>query len=267
MMANRNGLSAGPSLSPHDSPERSVRARADRPSLGVVIPLANEEPTVRSLLVRVLDQLEADDRVYCVVDEASRDRTREAVDNFSQEDPRVFSIYAPENRSVVDAYFRGYREALGAGHDWILEMDGGLSHLPEEIPRFLSAMSAGYDFAAGSRFVDRGSYVGLSSRRLISRGGSLLARVFLGSNMRDMTSGFECFTHGALSYVVDRGVSSRAHFFQTEIRYMLHDWKWVEVPITYAAPSGGVGSASLADAFRNLWRLRRENVAAPKGRR
>ncbi len=45
-----------------------------------------------------------------------------------------------------------------------------------------------------------------------------------------MTSGFECFSHAALRHVLDRGVESRYHFFQTEIRYMLRDWNWVKIP-------------------------------------
>jgi dolichol-phosphate mannosyltransferase len=229
--------------------------------LAIVIPLANEERTIDELLRRVLAQLSPQDKVYCVLDRVSKDGTRSRVEAAGQADPRVLCVYSPENRCVVDAYFRGYREALAGGHDWVLEMDGGLSHQPEEIPRFIAAMSIGHDFAAGSRFVKGGRYVGLSKRHVISRGGTVLANAVLGSQMRDMTSGFECFTHEALSYVVERGVRSRAHFFQTEIRYMLHAWRWVEVPITYRSPSSTVGGDSLGEALRNLSRMRRESRA------
>jgi dolichol-phosphate mannosyltransferase len=76
--------------------------------------------------------------------------------------------------------------------------------------------------------------------------------------MRDMTSGFECFTKQALSYIVGRGVLSHAHFFQTEIRYMMHGWSWIEVPITYSRPSNRVGRSSIVDAFKTLWQLYRQ---------
>jgi len=55
--------------------------------------------------------------------------------------------------------------------------------------------------------------------------------------------------------VLDRGVQSRAHFFQTEIKTHCRNLKFVEVPITYRAASPRLGSASLAEAFRQLWRL------------
>jgi dolichol-phosphate mannosyltransferase len=225
------------------------------PKLGVVIPLANEEATVEQLLQRVLAQLGPLDRIFCILDGKSQDRTMALVRGVSSLDPRVVAVWAPENRCVVDAYFRGFRDALAAGCDWVLEMDGGLSHCPEEIPRFLDALGKGADFAAGSRFIRGGSYQGRWSRRLLSRGGTLLANLLLGTGMKDMTSGFECYSRRALSRVVERGVRSRAHFFQTEIRYMLHDWSWVEVPITYCNPSTSVGKATILESVRLLLRL------------
>jgi dolichol-phosphate mannosyltransferase len=137
-------------------------------------------------------------------------------------------------------------------------MDGGLSHLPEQIPRFRAAMAGGVDYAGGSRFVRGGSFSGPWSRYLISRGGTWLTNALLGTRMRDMTSGFECFTRETLRGVVERGVRSRAHFFQTEIRARMHDLKWVEVPIDYGCPSNSVGQAPVTEAFRVLWAMYRE---------
>ena len=74
--------------------------------------------------------------------------------------------------------------------------------------------------------------------------------------MKDMTSGFECFSRLAMKRVLDRRVRSRAHFFQTEIRAMLHDLRWEEIPITYSNPSKSVGGATIREALRNLWLLR-----------
>lgn len=238
-----------------------------RPSLGVVIPLANEERTVLELLTRVVAHLEDGDRLFCILDRVSRDRTMEIAQGFAAKEPRVAVVWAPENRCVVDAYFRGYREALEAGCGWILEMDGGLSHLPEEIPRFLDAMRSGVDFAAGSRFARGGKYHGFGIRYIISRGGTLLANLLLRTRMKDMTGGFECFTARALRHVAERGVRSRAHFFQTEIRYMLRGWNWVEVPIRYRNPSKSLGRNNVIEAFRTLWALRREHGRAERAGR
>ncbi|MFB3903083.1 MAG: glycosyltransferase family 2 protein [Acidobacteriota bacterium] len=233
--------------------------------LGIVTPLANEEATIDEFLDRVLRQLGPRDLVFCVLDNASRDTTRERVANRNALDSRVRLVWAPENRSVVDAYFRGYREAFAAGCRWILEMDGGLSHAPELIPKFIEAMESGVDFAAGSRFSRGGSYSGRWSRYLLSKGGTVITNLLLGTRMHDMTSGFECFSRHAMKHVLRRGVESRGHFFQTEIRYSLRNWRWKEVPISYACPSKSVGQSQVMESLRILWKLYRARSPEPKG--
>jgi dolichol-phosphate mannosyltransferase len=225
--------------------------------LAVITPLANERDTIDEFVRRVTAQLLPQDRLIVVFDNVSNDGSVDRAREIAQSEPRLQVVFAPENRSVVDAYFRGYREALAGDFDWILEMDGGLSHLPEEIPPFIEAMSQGYDYAGGSRFMPGGGFDGPWRRYLISRGGTWLTNWLLGTRMHDMTSGFECFTRRTLQLVVDRGVQSRAHFFQTEIRTRMHDLKWTEIPIHYNSPSSSVGKASLGEAFRILWSLRK----------
>lgn len=230
--------------------------QSNQPRLGVVIPMANEAATVEAFLDQVLAELASEDRVFAVVDNVSTDDTADRVRAIKSKDARVQLVWAPENQCVVDAYFRGYRAALDADCRWILEMDGGFSHEPSRIGLFIDAMQRGYDFAAGSRFCQGGRYKGRFTRWMLSRGGSLLANIILGSRMSDMTSGFECFTHDALAFVVEQGVESRGHFFQTEIRFMLGPWRWTQVPIHYAAPSHSVGGGTVLESLRNLWRLR-----------
>ncbi len=187
--------------------------------LGVVLPLANEETTVETLLSEILLSLRDQDVVICVVDKKSQDETLARIQHMAdQVDGRIVPLWAPENRCVVDAYFRGYEEAMKLDCDWILEMDGGFSHRPDEIPQFIQAMENGADFVAGSRFITGGSHVGSLRRYLVSRGGTAITNLLLGTRMRDMTSGFQCFSRAALGHVLERGVRSRAHFFQTEIR-------------------------------------------------
>jgi dolichol-phosphate mannosyltransferase len=230
--------------------------------VGIVTPLANEMGTIQALLDGVVAQLGPEDRAFYVFDRACKDGTREFVERYAKTEPRVVAVWAPESRCGVDAYFEGYRAALADGCDLILEMDGGLSHRPDQIPRFREAMKPGIEYATGCRFIRGGSFRGSWTRKLISRGGTILTNLLMGTRMYDMTSGFECFTRSAMQTVLSRGVKSRAHFFQTEIRLMLRDWPWVEVPIDYTNPSNSVGKKALSDAFAVLWRLYRDDRAA-----
>ncbi len=227
----------------------------ERKKLGIVLPLANEEETIDLLLDGITSHLARQDRVFCILDHVSRDNTRDKVGIYCRKDERVRLVWAPEDRNVVDAYFRGYIEALDKGCEWILEMDGGMSHDPREIPLFLEAMEKGYDFAAGSRFIENGGFSGSIRRKMLSFCGTLLTNLLLGTGMRDMTSGFECFTRGALEYVLQQGVQSKAHFFQTEIRVMMHRFHWVEVPIHYRCTCHRVAASSVTESLRILWQL------------
>ena len=242
----------------HSALEWSVRTE----SVGVVIPLANEAETVEALLRRILERLGPLDRIFCVVDTVSTDATRNMVDEISKRDNRVKLVWSPENKCVVDAYFSGYRAAYHADVDWILEMDGGFSHLPEQIDDFLLAARDGFDFICGSRFMPGGSHDSPPSRVFISWVGTVLARLVLGSEMSDMTSGYEMFNRKAMKVVLETGVQSRANFFQTEIRHYMHAMKWKEIPIHYSNRNASVGRGAVGESLRILWSMR-QNKSKP----
>jgi dolichol-phosphate mannosyltransferase len=235
-------------------------SRFSQIKLGVVCPMANEESSAVRFVGEVLDECAprgfASVKFFAVLDRVSKDRTRELLEELKRERPELEVVWSPENRNVVDAYVRGYREALNNGCDWILEIDAGFSHQPSDIPQFFDKMAEGYDCVFGSRFC-RGGAISDSSmkRRFISRGGSVLSNLLLGTKLKDMTSGFEMFTRQALMEVVKKGIKSRGPFFQTEIKAYCRRLRIAEVPIQYRAASHAVGNQALKDSFSNLWRL------------
>jgi dolichol-phosphate mannosyltransferase len=227
--------------------------------LGVVTPMANEEPTAVEFVDAVLDRCSRDHvgpvTFFAVVDRASHDGTRRLLEEHARTRPELRVVWAPETRGVADAYVRGYREALAAGCDWVLEIDGGFSHDPAEIGRFLGAAAAGSECVFGTRFDAGGANDADLRRRAISRGGTVLTNLLLGTGLSDATSGFELFTRGALEQVLARGIHSRGPFFQTEIKAYCKRFRSVEVPIHYAGGSHRVQPAALGESFVNLGRL------------
>jgi dolichol-phosphate mannosyltransferase len=83
----------------------------------------------------------------------------------------------------------------------------------------------------------------------------------VGTKQTDMTSGFELFARQTLEMILAKGIQSRAHFFQTEIKTFCRKLHFVEVPIHYRAPSPRLKSSAVGDAFKNLWRLRQMSKA------
>ena len=231
--------------------------------LGIVCPMANERSTAVEFVNAVLAQCRDFKSVtfFAIFDNACKDGTFDLLNGLQNKPLELQVIWAPEDRCVVDAYMRGYWEALDAGCDWILEMDAGFSHQPSEIPQFFDKMAQGYDCVFGSRFCKGGKFTEVPlSRYFISYTGSILANLLLGTKLKDMTSGFEMFTSAALRKVLDKGIRSRGHFFQTEIKAYCRKMLIVEVPIHYRAPSQRVTGAVILDAFKNLFRLFRERI-------
>jgi len=221
----------------------------------LVVPLANEERELSEFAAALRVTMDALDggTVYLVVDRVSQDRTLECCRALEREDPRFVTKWLPENRSVVDAYVNGFREALKGGHEIIIEMDAGLSHDPRALPAFLRALNEGNDCAFGSRYINGGSMVDSPlRRRILSKGGTLLARWLLGARLADMTSGYQGFRRVVLEKLVAYPLRSRAHFYQTEVRYLLRHEKLIEVPIHYRAPSPRVSRGAIKDSLAVL---------------
>lgn len=238
----------------------------DQIALGIVCPMANEGAAAVTFVSEVLAACKRWNfksvTFFAILDNVSKDNTRELLEAVAREQAQLQVVWAPENRSVVDAYIRGYREALAADCDWILEIDAGFSHQPADIPKFFAAMAQGYECVFATRFAQGGSISETSPRRrAVSRGGTALTNLLLGTKLTDMTSGFELFSRPVLQQVLEKGIRSRGPFFQTEIKTYCRRLRWTEVPIQYRAASHNISNASLHDAFGNLWRLFRLRVS------
>ena len=222
----------------------------------LVVPMANEEnefaPFIRELY-KALENIDSG-KIYFVVDNVSEDRTLELCQKLSKQDSRFVTVWAPENKNVVDAYLRGYKEAFKNNHDYIIEMDAGLSHNPHNLPEFLNEFQNGYDCVLGSRFLPGGSLNHSSlRRRFLSKGGTILSNLLLGTHFHDMTSGYQGFTKEVVAKFVSHPFKSKAHFYQTELRYLLRKYKSIEIPISYEAPSPRVSQGSIINSFRVLF--------------
>lgn len=234
-----------------------------------VVPMANEEPDFGEFTAafrRTLDTL-GSGTVYLVIDAVSQDKTYTLCEQLALQDRRFHAVWAPENRNVVDAYLGGFAEAAKAGHDLIIEMDAGLSHDPNAIPMFLRVLNEGNECAFGSRYINGGSMADSPwKRRFFSKGGTLLANFLLGTRFADMTSGYQGFHRSVVERLLAYPLKSKAHFYQTEVRYLLRHARAIEVPIHYRAPSPSVSKNAVRNSFAVLFYyfLKRVSGHAPR---
>lgn len=232
----------------------------------VVMPVANEESTMEQLLDRLLALPYDNLFVYPVIDDYSKDRTEEIIRKKEEETGRVKCIYYKESKGVITCYLEGFRQALADGAEWIIEMDGGLSHLQEELPQFIEKLEEGYDCVWGSRFMKGGQMQNLPLyRRILSQGGTFLSNFVLGTKLKDMTSGFEAFQREVMEQMNLDQVLSKGHMYQTEMRFYCRKCKTVEVPIHYVGGESSLKGSSVTEALRLLFQLKENEAVFWKG--
>ena len=221
----------------------------------LIIPLANESEDFQPFIdmVKFVIDYIPEGSVYLVVDKVSKDNTRFLCEDLSKNDKRFSTIWAPENKNVVDAYIKGLTTAYQNNHDLFIEMDAGLSHDPRAIPMFLRVLNEGNECAFGSRFMNGGSMSKSPLRRvLLSKIGTLLSKILLGSKLKDMTSGFQGFNRTIVRKIINHKFRSTGHFYQTELRYLLRNYRIAEVPIHYQAPSPNVNKNAIFNSLSTL---------------
>lgn len=227
----------------------------------IVMPVANEESTMGQILDDILGLPYDNLYIYPVVDSYSKDRTEEIIREKEKSSDKVKCIFYRESTGVISCYLEGFRQALADGAERILEMDGGGSHKPAEIPQFLERMEEGYDCVWGSRFMEGGSMKEQPLyRRILSQGGTFLSNFVLGTKLKDMTSGFEGFQRKVLENMNLENFLSTGHMYQTEMRYYCRNLKTIEVPIHYVGTASSLKGSSVTEALKLLFQLKGNEV-------
>lgn len=225
----------------------------------IVMPVANEEDTMQGILDEIISLPYDNLYIYPVIDSFSKDRTEEIIQNTASVNEKVKLIFYKESNGVISCYLEGFRQALKDGAEFIIEMDGGGSHLPKEIPQFIEKLEEGYDCVWGSRFMKDGNVSNLPLyRRILSSGGTFLANLVLGTRLADMTSGFEAFRREILESMNLDNFLSTGHMYQTEMRYYCRNFHAVEVPIHYIGGSSSLKIKSVTEALRILFQLKKQ---------
>lgn len=223
----------------------------------IVMPVANEEETMGKVLDEILDLPYENLYVYPVIDSYSKDNTEKIIREYEEKTRRVKCVFYKESRGVISCYLHGFRVALEDGADFVIEMDGGGSHQPSEIPLFIEKLKEGYDCVWGSRFIQGG---GLEKdplyRKILSKGGTILSNLVLHTKLNDMTSGFEAFRREVLENMDLDKMLSKGHIYQTEMRYYCRNYKTVEVPIHYIAGGSSLKLKSVKEAFEVLFKVK-----------
>jgi dolichol-phosphate mannosyltransferase len=204
-----------------------------------------------------------------VIDDNSPDGTGTLADELSRELDFVSVLHREKKEGLGPAYLAGFRRALAEGAEYVLEMDCDFSHNPADVPRLLAAVEGGADLALGSRYVAGGGTENWGlTRRIVSAGGSLYARLLLGVGIRDLTGGFKCYRRAVLERIDLDAIHSKGYAFQIEGTYrtLRAGFDVVEVPITFIDRTAGQSKMSRTIFLEAVTRVPALRLAALLGR-
>jgi dolichol-phosphate mannosyltransferase len=222
----------------------------------VVVPTYNERGNIHLLVPRLFDSIAHDSHVL-VVDDSSPDGTGAEVRALAQQRDRLHLIERPRKLGLGTAYVTAFAWGMDAGFSAIVQMDADLSHDPQSIPRLVDELRHA-DLVIGSRYVGGGGIANWGRfRRLLSRAGNLYARILLGFDVRDSTSGFRAYRSDALAEQNLDRIRSEGYAFQIEMthRIWLARRRIREVPITFTERREGKSKLSRRIILEALWRV------------
>jgi dolichol-phosphate mannosyltransferase len=205
----------------------------------VCLPTYNERDNLEPMLRALALVLGPRDRVL-VLDDNSPDGTGDLADRLAQELGCVEVIHRPGKEGLGPAYLAGFQRSLELDAQLVVTMDCDFSHDPQHLPELFAAAERA-DVVIGSRGTAGASDDRPLRRRLISRAGSLYARVLLGLTVRDATAGFKCVRTDVLRGIDLDHVSSKGYAFNIELAYraVRAGFAVVESPIAFRDRSVG----------------------------
>lgn len=232
----------------------------------IIIPTFNESESIGQLIQRIINMRNQVSYQYhldvLIVDDNSPDGTADLVNESKYQN--VFVLSQDNKKGLASAYLAGYQWGIVRDYDFFLQMDGDLSHQPEQIPQLL-ALSSTNNLVIGTRWMVGGQVVNWPKRRrYISKFGTRYAAFILKLPFKDLTSGYRVLPRQLLERLDLSRIETQGYSFQIEVimKAVKLGFDIKEVPITFIERANGKSKMSPGIIWEagyrvQIWGLRR----------
>lgn len=229
--------------------------------LSVVMPVYNEQATLRCVVERVLS-VGLEIELLCV-DDGSTDGSRQILADLEKHYPRMRVLVQPRNMGKGAALRRGIQEATG---DYVIIQDADLEYNPNEYPRLLEPLENGQaDVVYGSRFLGAGPHRVLYFWHSVGNWFlTLLSNMITNLNMSDMETCYKVFRREVIQAIP---IEEDRFGFEPEITVKIarRHLRVYEVGISYCGRTYAEGKKiGWRDGFQALWCLAKYGWREPR---
>ena len=132
------------------APSELPRPRGTRkaPEVSIVVPVFNEEKNLHALHEAVAAALAGESYELVLVNDGSRDRSRDILHELAAEHPEIVAVELSRNFGQHPAVLAGFSIARGR---YVVTLDADLQNPPDEIPRILEQLRSGHDVVGSVR--------------------------------------------------------------------------------------------------------------------
>ena len=226
----------------------------EKATLSVIMPVHNEDRTLRAIIGKVLAATELVNIELIVVDDGSADDSRAIIRELAAGHPNIRVHLQEPNQGKGAAVRRGIELAAG---QWILIQDADLEYDPADYDRLLEPALAGRaDAVFGSRFAAGSRNQALHCwQRLANRLLTGLANLLNGLELTDMET---CYKLVRAEVLKGLALRSRSFTIEPELttRLAQRGARICEVPISYRGRTRAEGKhPRRRDALKAVWAL------------
>lgn len=231
--------------------------------LSVVMPVYNEQATLRHVIERVLS-VDVEVELLCV-DDGSSDASREILAELQQQHSQVRVFLQPRNMGKGAALRRGIQEATG---NYVIIQDADLEYDPNDYPLLLGPLVSGQaDVVYGSRFVGSGPHRVLYYWHSVGNWLlTIISNMLTNLNLTDMETCYKAFRREIIQSIP---LEEDRFGFEPEVTVKIakRGLRVYEVGISYWGRTYAEGKKiGWKDGVRALWCLLKYAIKEPAHR-